>query len=179
MNVKKILKWHKTTRGDPGQHVGVFIPLPDELANQFPADGKAGEDSSPPHVTVLYVGDLEDLEDQEEFIDVVEEATNSLMPFEVSLGPVEEFKNEGQRVTHSSVKGKDIHKLHKILVKALKSARIPFSDKHPVYSPHVTIEYVNDGEEEKYADKKPSGDWVVDHFWIWGTNEPHLVKLGI
>lgn len=178
MNPRKILKWHEETRRDPGHHVGIFVPLPEEIAQQFPAEGKEGEDSSPPHVTVLYVGDLKDSEKQEEFVDVVKKTASALAPFEVDLGNVEEFSNEGQRVTHSPVRGKDLHKLHNVFKGVLKLMGIPFSDKHPEYKPHVTIEYVNEGDDEKFSHLIPQGNWIIDHLWVWGTEKPHMVRLG-
>ena len=176
--VYKIVKWHKT-KEEPGKNVGIFVPLPEDIANQFPPEGKEGEDSSPAHVTVLYVGDLEDSEKQEELIDVVQKTASVLGSFEVNLGRVEEFVNdENQRVTHSPVEGKDLHKLHNIMKGVLKFMKISFSDKYPEYKPHVTIEYISKGEEERFGNVRPQGSWLIDHFWVWGADKPYMVKLG-
>ncbi len=176
--IYEIMKWHET-REEPGKHVGIFAPLPDEVASQFPTEGREGEDSSPSHVTVLYVGDLEDAGKQKELIDVVQKTASALGPFEVSLGRVEEFLNDKkQRVTHSPVEGQDLHKLHNVLKGVFELMGIPFSDKYPEYKPHVTIEYINEGKEERFEAVRPQGSWIVDHFWVWGADKPHMVKLG-
>lgn len=36
-----------------GEKVGLFIQVPENIARQFPT--KEGEDSSPPHITLLYI----------------------------------------------------------------------------------------------------------------------------
>lgn len=176
--VYKIVQWHKT-RENLGEHVGIFVPLPEDLAGQFPPEGKEGEDSSPPHITLLYVGDMKDPKEQKKMIDVVKKTVSALGPFEVSLGIVKEFLNEkNQRVTHSIVEGEELHKLNNILKGVFKLVGIPFSDKYPEYKPHVTIEYIEEDEEERFANTRPQGDWIVEHIWIWGADKPHMVRLG-
>lgn len=176
--VYEILKWHES-KESPGENVGIFVPLPEDIARQFPLEGKEKEDSSPSHVTVLYIGDLADSDKQKKLIDVVQKTASVLNPFEVNLGKVEEFVNDkNQKVTHSSVEGKDLHKLHNILKGVFKLIGIPFSDKYPEYKPHVTIEYIDEGKEEKFENVKPQGKWIVDHFWVWGVDKPHMIRLG-
>lgn len=46
-----------------------------------------------------------------------------------------------------------------------------------MWQPHVTIEYINKGEKEKYKDLEPKGKWTLNNIWIWGTEEPHMITL--
>ena len=174
----KILSWHNTSRDKPpGESVGLFIPLPENLSKQFPPDGKAQEDTSPCHVTLYYIGELENSK-QQDMIGVVRSVAKITKPFQVSLAPSNFFVNKkNQKIIHSPVIGEDLQKLHYVVQGAFKFLELPFLDKYPEYKPHVTIEYVNEGEQEKYGNLSPRGEWLVDHFWIWGTEKPEVIRL--
>jgi 2'-5' RNA ligase len=171
--IYKILQWHT-----PSDSVGVFAPLPPEIANQFPVDGKESEDTSPSHITLVYLGDL-----PQQFEEAVREIVNDVCvetkPFTVKLSKPKTFVNDkNQTIIHSPVVSGRLQKFHNNLKDRLLKNSIPVSNKFPEYKPHVTIEYVGEEEDSQYGDVKPEGDWIVDSVWIWGMSEPHMVLLG-
>lgn len=162
-----ILNWHDSRDVPFGEKVGLFIAVPAWVAEQFPKEGKAGEDSSPPHITLLYIGSLpKNFEDK--LKDVVRDVCDNFKSFNVRLGSVKKFVNdEQQKVFHSPIKSKKLKLLHETLKHAFQQNQLPFSTKYPEFKPHITIEYVNLGEKPKFRNVCPEGEWEVDHVWIW------------
>ncbi len=176
--IYKVINWHENDRDEKGKHVGLFILLPSDIAEQFPEEGKEGEDNSPSHITLLYVGEYP-LTMEDRLKEIVCESCSMIKPFKVRLQNPKKFNNdEGQIVRHSPISSKKLKQFHQFLRKIFFKYHIPFSDKHPEYKPHVTIEYINKGEKAKFKKIKPKGFFVVDHIWLWGTNEPYLIPLG-
>lgn len=165
---------------EPGEHVGLFIPLPADLAEQYPIEGREGEDDSDPHMTLLYIGDVS--EDKfDELISVIKESLQGISSFELSLLPPESFKNkEDQEIIHSPLEiisdDIDLTELHNILRRNIEDANFEVK-AHKEFKPHITIEYVNPNEESKFKDIQPTGSWLVDEIEIWGLGDPHIIKL--
>lgn len=158
----------------PGESVGVFATLPPEVSNQFP---NKDEDSSPPHITVCYIGDIP-LQFENKVEEVTKKVAAMFRPFKVKLGPPKEFINhKNQTIIHSPVKSKKLKELNRALRLFFLQSLIPVDNKHPEYKPHVTIEYVNEDSEPIY-DVVPQGEWIIDHLWVWGGTEPKLIILG-
>lgn len=174
----KTLTWHDKQRDFPmGEKVGLFILVPEHIAAQFPADGKEGEDSSPPHVTLLYIGTLPS-SFEARMCEVVKEVVENFKSFDVYLGDVKKFVNDDmQKVFHSPVKSRKLQSLHEELKDAFKKNQLPFSTKYPEFKPHITIEYVDPGEKRKFADINPEGEWTVDCVWVWGLASPQMYFL--
>lgn len=162
----KTISWHKADRDHPtGEKVGLFIQVPEHIACQFPP--KPGEDSSPPHITLLYIGNLP-ASFEAKLDEVVENVCENFKRFTVSLGSVKKFINdEQQKVFHSPIKSKRLQVLHKTLITEFQFGQLPYSTKYPEFKPHITIEYVNAGENPKFADLCPEGSWEVDSVWVW------------
>jgi len=72
-------------------HVGLFIPVPEPLASEFPSLGD--EDTSPPHVTLLYVGDVP-ADRRDEFLRVCQEVLAK------EPGPIKAWTNGVDFFTH-------------------------------------------------------------------------------
>ncbi len=175
----KILDWHFNDRDHkPGESVGLFSVLPQEIAAQFPAEGKEGHDNSPPHITVCYLGNVP-LVWEHKLVTVAESVCEKFRPFTVRFGRPKIFVNQkDETIHHSPVKGKKLHEFHDCLKRAYQLNMIPVDSKYPEYKPHVTIEYVCEGDQRKYPEFCPQGEWQIDHVWIWGGFEPHLIHLG-
>ena len=173
----KVLNWHYIDRDrQPGESVGIFSVLPKELADQFPP--KQGHDNSPPHVTICYIGDIP-LIWENKVVAVVEAVCSKFRPFTVRLGSPKKLINpKGEEVFYSPVKSKKLYDFHDYLKQTLLLNQIPVDSKFPEYKPHVTIEYVEQGCERKFADICPTGEWQIDSVWLWGGAEPHIVHLG-
>ncbi len=175
----KILDWHFNDRDHPpGESLGVFSVLPEEISSQFPAEGKEGHDNSPPHVTVCYIGTVP-LVWENKIVTVTEAICGKFRPFTVKLGKPKVFINhKNETIYHSPIKGNKLYEFHDELKRALQLNLIPVDTKHPDYKPHVTIEYVEEGNQRRFPEACPQGEWQMDSVWIWGGHEPHLIHIG-
>lgn len=174
----KVISWHQTQRDHkPGESVGIFVTIPSNLAKQFPDDGKEEEDSSPPHITVLFVGDMP-LQLEDKLKKTVKSVCDQFKPFVAKIAKPRKFVNDkNQTIIHSPIKSKKLHKFHDELKKQLLKNQIPVDSKFPEYKPHITIEYIEKGENPKYDDIVPEGEWQIDSVWIWGLSEPFWMTL--
>jgi 2'-5' RNA ligase len=172
----KTISWHKADRDHPtGEKVGLFIQVPEHIASQFPS--KEGEDSSPPHITLLYIGNLP-ANFESKLDEVVGNVCEKFKCFTVKIGKVRSWVNdEGQKVYHSPIVSSRLKTLHATLKSEFQFAQLPYSTKYPDFKPHITIEYVNQGESPKFSHICPQGSWEVDSVWLWGSSEPKLYFL--
>jgi 2'-5' RNA ligase len=177
--IYKVITWHESQREHGvGKEVGIFIPLPSDLAVQYPDEGREGEDSSPPHITLLYCGDIPP-NFEEKLLETCQKVCACAKPFTVKIKKPKKFTNaEGQTIVHSPIKSNKLYKLHEKLKKEFLLNQIPVSHKFPEYKPHITIEYVNPSEKPKYSNSPPSGEWMVDSIWVWGMTSPQMIYLG-
>jgi len=157
--------------------VGFFIPLPSDLAKQFPS--RAPEDLSSPHCTFLYVGSVP-VEREEEFLRVTENLLGDLPPkVMATLGGVDYFhhhdKNRSvafQKVLFDQDMG--WHRLN--LVNGLRQAGFDVSDSWREYNPHTTLAYLPLNSRIKRI--AVQGAWEFDTMEVWGLPEVHKVRLG-
>lgn len=169
-HLQRRLFW-KAEVGTPGESVGLFLPLPNDLADQYPMDGKAEEDPSPPHLTLMFVGDV-DLDREEELRAVCAKLCASAPSLTLSLKEPTTFNNDdGQTIIHSPVDGSRLHDVNAYLKAGVKAAGFEISDKYPDYKPHVTIEYVDEGATAAYADLMPEGTWEASSAQLWGLGQ--------
>jgi len=166
----------KTGNGDS---VGLFIPLPKELAKQFPGLGE--NDQSPSHVTFLYIGDFKGKEKQEELLETLREIFRKWWPgATATLDRLEYFDHpdKDRRVPHMSVKfDKDLSGFKHRVKQELQNAGIEVGDKFPEFKPHVTLAYMP-GMDSKWEGVTPQGSWDFDEMEVWGMPELHTIKLG-
>lgn len=177
-SIAKTLIYHARDNEHKGE-VGIFAVLPKEIASQFPVEGRQGEDESPSHITVLYIGSIVPAAEKK-LLRIVNEVCEATKPFVVSLKRPRKFINDkGQIILHSPVKSGRLVRFHDNLRAALINAGINVDNKFPTFAPHITIAYCNSKKElKKYKDIKPEGEWIVDSVWVWSTRQPHLVFLG-
>lgn len=159
------------------EHVGLFLPLPERLARQYPPEGKAGEDTSPPHLTLVYIGDVDDGK-VEELREVLSRIVQAVPPMDLRLLPPTTFQNEeGQTILHSPVAGPQLEQAHNALKGALQ--RRGFDVKHyDEFKPHVTIEYIDPGERSKFRYLAPQGRWRADSVGFWVGEDRQMLPLG-
>lgn len=140
---------------------------PKEVASQFPSEGKEGEDSSPPHVTLVYIGNLP-AKFEDRLKEVVKNVCDNFKSFDVKLGSPKKLVNDkGQKVFYSPVKSRRLALLHELFKAEFQRNQIPFSNKYPEFKPHITIEYVDPGCKRQYPELCPEGQWKIDSVWIW------------
>lgn len=154
--------------------------LPSNLASKYPKDGRKGEDSSPVHITALYVDEIKKVKDKKgEYLQAIEEVCKRTKPFTIKLGETKSLVNpENKTVYYSSIESEELRKFNSALKRKLESKKLSFSKKFRGFKPHVTIEYVEEGKESKYKDKKINGQWEVNFVWVWGWGSPSIVFLG-
>jgi len=133
----------------------VQINLPDDLSKKIVTWGKDHiankeiyQDPQNPtfgrenemHVTLLY-GLHGDNSTQSRLI------VKNHDPFVVKLGLVDIFENDVFDVVVVKAISEELHALNKKL-----KSKVKFTNKFPVYKPHITIAYVKKGEGKKYKD---------------------------
>jgi len=176
----------KTAGGDgdvtgDGKFVGLFIPLPESLAKQFPDLGE--NDSSPAHSTLLIVGDVPK-EREADFLRVVSDTlAKEPGPIRAWLNGVDSFVHaEKERtVFYTPVKySRDVAEIKDALWVALEEAGFEINDRFPLaYNSHTTLEY-RDGmvHEHGYGKPVPSGAWEFDSVQVWGLPKLYDIPLG-
>jgi 2'-5' RNA ligase len=175
---KKQAKATGKKTGD-GEHVGLFIPLPKDLAKKFPPLGK--NDPSPSHVTFLYVGDCKKKRDQKVLVDTLRDSCRRWWPeAKATLGELDYFDHEDKerRVPHVSVSfDKDLEGFKHRVRQELEEKGIKVEDSWPDFKPHVTLAYLP-GSHGEWRGRIPKGSWEFDEMEIWGLPKIHKLKLG-
>ncbi|MDB4278159.1 2'-5' RNA ligase family protein [Deltaproteobacteria bacterium] len=160
-----------------GESVGMFIPLPKELADQFPSLG--ADDDSPTHVTLFYGGGVPK-ERQEEYINTIKGVLSGFGPIKARLGDVDYFTHveKQRRVAYVRVWfSRDMGSLRDRLRSAIEDAGFESKDSFPLaYNPHVTLAYM-DGLDSEYSGPVPEGDWQFDSIPLWGLPQKHDISL--
>lgn len=148
--------------------VGLFIPVPDSLAGQFPKSGDR------PHVTLLYVGTVLPGR-QAEFKGVVARALGREPgPVYASFGEPDFFvqPEKDRRVWYSCVQfSKDVAAIRDRVWNALSAAGFEVQHSFPLsFVPHATLAYV-EGDSQSHARWEgvvPQGSWSFDSVEVWG-----------
>jgi hypothetical protein len=128
---------------ETGVMVGWF--LNDDLAYNYKVDG--GETDL--HVTVGYLGDVDDLTTEQTRIltgVVAEVASATPAPFGV-LDGTGTFENEDGTVWFAVPHIEGLAEFRESLIKALADAGIEVRQDHGEYVPHMTLAYLDEGEE--------------------------------
>lgn len=184
----KVLDFHlnkklaDATSGKPegdGTGVGIFLPLPPYLAEQFPS--LAPEDSSPPHVTLLYIGNVPK-EKEEAFLRVLAYISTD-MPNVVKgqLHQLDHFLHaaKDRAIAHMSVSfSHDLARFKYRILSALEDLGIEAQDNFPAnFNPHVTLAYLP-GVDTVWKGMIPSGTWEMNSMQIWGLSQLHEISFG-
>lgn len=163
--------------GDSTKSVGLFIPLPRDLAATWP-DGRGDHDKTVPHVTLLYVGTVAGRED--EFVAICQEVFDREVrrPVTATLDALD-YLGVDVRVAAMTVRfDLDMARVRWLLRERLLEAGFEVKDGFPtVYRPHVSMAYL-DGPEAQYEGPLPKGSWTFDHVEIWGMPTVHKLTFG-
>ena len=170
---------------------GVFLPLPYNLAKDFP--DKSEFDDSVPHFTILYVGDLSP-EAYKVFVNLVRKFAFRLKSFECDLSHYSEFMNRnGQKIAHMTpgcVGRMKLAQVHGMLRRYIErwGKQLGVEVKHDYgpgssgktlyelqFKPHATLDYLP--AHACYKGPKPTGSWTVNELECWG-HEQVRIPLG-
>lgn len=164
------------TRNAGAQDVGVFVPLPDILASQFPAKK---EDTSKPHVTLCYFGKVAEKSRQQLLLEAVKEFyLSEVGPIEARLMGVDYFRSPTGSVAYSRVTfSKDMGAMKDRLKSYLSSKGFTFHDLYPgAFTPHVTLAYYNN-PYAVWDGVVPAGAWSFNQVEVWGLSKTHTLNL--
>lgn len=170
MSKRLASKYLQALESGDSTEVGLFIRLPDFLAEQYPSLG--AEDTSPPHVTFLYSGVVEK-DRQEEWLSICQQVLGGVRgPVRAACeGSVDTFKHAAQNRTvfFSPVRfSHDLAAIRWQLRDALLDSGFDVLDQNPlVYRPHVTLAYVS-GLDVSWTGVRPRGAWEFDEVEVWG-----------
>jgi len=172
----KTAKIHGVKRGD-GSSVGLFIPLPRRLARKFPS--LHPEDSSPSHVTLMFLGEIKDPAEQKRLVQTLQKEMGSWWDdATATLGPMGIFENDGNTIPHAKVDfDRDFRGLRSKLKVVLESAGFPVDSTHADYKPHVTMGYFPSGEWDQDKVRVPTGTWTFDCFEVWGLPKVYRIPF--
>lgn len=161
------------------ESVGLFIPLPAALARKFPSLGD--EDTSPPHITFLYVGDVAP-ENEQKFLDALKEVHGKWWPqVTATLGNLAHFNHpdKDRRVAHVQVEfDKDLSGMRHRVKQELLQAGFEVQDSFPEYKPHVTLQYMAGADHPDYEGEVPEGSWTFKGLEVWGFPMKRKIKFG-
>jgi 2'-5' RNA ligase len=170
----------RETNKDGTHSCGVFIPLPYNLAKDFP--DKSEHDDSVPHFTILYVGDCS-LEHYKILCKAVSQVAKRLKPFHLELDHYSEFKNaKGLTIAHmvpGVVSQMRLAAIHGLIRRELDASAVKINVQHTYgakgspgspyeaqFLAHATLAYEQPGST--YAGPKPTGRWQVNEIECWG-----------
>lgn len=153
------------------ESAGLFLPLPAEIAKFFP---KKEEDTSPPHITVLYFGKVL-AADKNAYKQVIEIALEKTKIGKVYLDDLSFFKNEENKwIAHNPVRCEGLADFRKKIWDACKILDLEIHDSYPKYKPHATLAYL---DEKKYSKDIFVGSFKPTKFEIWGFDQKISIPL--
>ena len=172
-------QYSSATTGD-GTETGLFIPVPESLASKYPS-ARGGNDKSPPHITLLYIGRV-DPDREQEVKDVIQTVLDRLVktPVRASLGRLGYFQQpaKNRRVALCPVQfNTSMSVVRDGIWHQLQKRGFDVEDSFPTYIPHSTLQYL-EGLDTKYEGPSPGGSsFPVDRIELWGASKPHSFCL--
>lgn len=159
----------------------MFFPLPSSLAAQFPS--LEPEDDSPPHITLLYVGEVPRAKEELFVSTVMNVLANEPSPILASLDEVDHFvhPHQNRQVFYSRVRfSRDVAELRDRVWLALEEAGFTVKHSFPLaFFPHITLGYIEDaGAKFVWTGVTPKGAWDIRSVAVWGISKPVEIALG-
>ena len=149
--------------------LSVMIPLPGDLARQFPYDEERGK----PHVTLLWIGEYDPAQK--------EDTCNLLRGIEwpdidLELGDLEYFEKPDRRVAYVAIEpNEELAALHTLLKETLETSGLPISRHEGSFKPHATLSYL--ALEEEHTGSVPQGTWTAQPEIWYGPSRAPVDKL--
>lgn len=171
-----LLAQHESQTGD-GSGVWTGFRVPEPYADQFPDLGD--DDDSPPHITFLYIGDVNPAR-AEELAGIVSGVFSTAVRVRAQHTGLDYFEQPDRdgRVAVDRVRfSHDLAGYRDLLRSRLEDAGFEVADSFPVYQPHTTLEYL-DGRDTEYREQVPKGSWAVPGLEVWGLPQMYAIPLG-
>jgi len=170
LRAKRVVTAIKEEKDEPRESTGVFLRVSRGLASQFPS---SDEDTSPPHCTLCYVGELT-AEGYAEVVAETQSVCEGISPFVVEITDYGEFQNlEGQTIAHMIprvVQGPSLAEIHESLFRGLVGRGLRVEHiRDGAFKPHVTLAYLPKGK--KYSGPRPKGTFRVENLEVWGASD--------
>lgn len=159
---------------------GLFIPVPSDIVRQiekqFPIiKSVALRDDSPPHVTLLYIGNVTG--SVRRIKEIVSSVALQHAPFRVHLRGTDYFDNPDKTVLYVHAVSPCLDELHADLRHSMKQAGYPIEQADfDNYIAHMTLQYLP--PEMRIQHMCMEHSWVVDRFELWGDGSPVMFRLG-
>ena len=150
---------------------GIFIRLPTKYKKFFP---HKTEDPSPPHITVLYIGDIPE-SSLDNYRKVIEVACSLSTVRECELKNLNFFKNqEGQWIAHNPVVCEGLEDFRNRVWNACEALGLTIMDSFPKFKPHATIAYL---DQKKYDAPTAQGKFKPKYIELWYDDKVEKFKL--
>ena len=124
----------------------VSIPIPPELATDWPEAGRVGEDASPPHFTVLYIGEIDPVR-RDDVLRAIQVAIDGVAAFRLRLASgVSWFtSHEDKEIAHKSLAAGagELTALHQRVRVAVAAAGFAIKHAGRDFTPHATLGYLS------------------------------------
>jgi len=163
-----------------GTSVGLFLPLPEELAREYPSLGD--EDPSPPHVTLLFIGNVPEAR-QEALLTVLRNTlATEPAPIQAWTNGVDHFTHpdKNREVFYTPIRfSRDVGEIRDHLRSELIDAGFEVAHSFPLaFFPHTTLAY-SDGTDNVYHGDPPNGAWEFNTVQVWGLpDQVHTLPFG-
>lgn len=169
MITKQLRKIAKKLNGKTDS-AGIFIKLPKQIAKFFPFKK---EDSSPPHITVLYIGKISK-EDKDLYLKVIDIALQKSKFGKVYLKDLKYFKNkDNQWIAHNPIECSGLNEFRNMVWKACEALNLEIQDGYPKYKPHATYAYL---DSKNYDKEYFTGSFDLKEIEVWGFDKPIKFK---
>jgi len=153
------------------ESAGLFLPLPKHIAKHFP---HKPEDTSPPHVTLLYIGDVPEV-DAILYKKIAEVAAAKNPVGKMKLKDPSFFKNQhDQWIAHNPIECPGLEDLRKAIWDACDKIGLEVQDSFKKFKPHATLAYL---DKKKYDGDFFIGDFQPTSVELWGFGKKHKIPL--
>lgn len=156
-----------------GTKVGIFMPLPSSIDNQFP---ELEKDASPAHITFLVIGEVP-AEQRDAVRTLVEDSLEAVPgPVRVTASKLGHFTNKkGQVIAHLVPEfSEDLEEARRRIIAGVEKLGIEVEDYgKDAWKPHITLGYLDAGKE--WEGDVPDVEWSAAEMEIWGL--PTLVTI--
>jgi cytidyltransferase-like protein len=134
------------------EHTGFFsgLKVPDELAQELLDAGGEPDPEAGFHVTLVYQKEW-DAAERKKVAKIIKKVAMKMLPIRASIDGLGRFpaseSSDGKDVIYARVESKELHEFRDTVMQAIEKAGLDNPQNFPVYKPHITMRYVDQGEK--------------------------------